>query len=630
MGRVVPEPIPSEPTARATLNQPTGWKARLKRQLRKLFELRNLYLLKVRLRFAPTEAQLLFGLTVLIGLLSGLAAVAFHLAIKGVEHTLINPATHAGWPWMVPATILVPTLGALLCGALLVYVAPSARGSGVPQVKAAFAAIGPQLRLRDSLAKFLICSLQIGSGSSLGREGPTVHICAGIANAFRRVPGISQRSLRRLMPVGVAAGIAASFNAPIAAVTFTIEEVVGKLDQAVLSGVIVAAALAAVIERSVLGAHPVLDVPQGYALQHASSLVIYALIGVAAAMVSVVFTDGLLKTRAAFRASKLPRWVQPGVGGLVTGALAAAAWMVFGTRGVTGGGYDTLLSALTGKVGISVMLVLLGLKVLATIASYSSGGAGGLFAPALFIGAMLGGVLGSLDTVLLGHHDGLGAFALVGMGAVFAGTIRAPMTSVLIIIEMTNGYSLILPLMIANMASYVLARAWRPTPIYEALLEQDGVHIKQNVVMDALEEVPISRLMKPHEHLRTVTLGTVAGEVTKAAAQQPQEILPVLDGEGRLRGVITRDELALVNGDPELQLLAIAADLLRPIRTARREDDLRTALETMIANGVRQLPVTDDGGHLIGVLDEADVVKAYLRGQRPATPTDPAQPVTVP
>lgn len=598
--------------------RPPRWKTRLAHRLRTLFELRNLYLLKARLRFAPTEAQLLFGLTVVIGALCGLAAVAFHVAIKAVEHLLLTPATHAEWPWVVPATIVVPALGALVCGVLLAFVAPSARGSGVPQVKMAFASVGPPLRLRDALAKFLICTLQLGSGSSLGREGPTVHICAGIANAFRRVPGISARSLRRLLPVGVAAGIAASFNAPIAAVTFTIEEVVGKLDQAVLSGVIVAAALAAVIERSVLGAHPVLDVPQGYSLQHASSLFVYALIGVAAALVSVAFTDGLLKTRAAFRASTLPRWLQPTVGGVVTGALAATAWTVFGTRGVTGGGYDTLLSALTGQVGVTVMLALLGLKLLATTASYSSGGAGGLFAPSLFIGAMLGGALGSLDTVLLGHHDGLGAFALVGMGAVFAGTIRAPMTSVLIIIEMTNGYSLILPLMIANMASYVLARAWRPTPIYEALLEQDGVHLKQNVVMDALEEVPISRLMKPHAHLRTVTLATAAGEVTRLAAQHPpQEVLPVLDDDGRLRGVITRDELALVSGDPELQTLANAADLLRTIRTARREDDLRLALEAMIANGVRQLPVTDDGGRLVGVLDEADVVQAYLRGQRP-------------
>lgn len=614
----LPESPQPESSQRSPLAPAPGWKARLKRWLRKVFELRNLYLLRVQLRFAPTEAQRLFGLTVAIGVLSGLAAVAFHLAIGFVEKHLILRATGSSWPALVPLTVLTPLLGALACGWLLTYVAPAARGSGVPQVKAAFAGMGPRVRLRDSLAKFLICTLQLGSGSSLGREGPTVHICAGIASAFRGVPGISPKSLRRLMPVGVAAGIAAAFNAPIAAVTFTIEEVVGKLDQAVLSGVIVAAALAAVIERSVLGEHPIFSVPSTYGLHHASSLLIYALIGVAAAVVSVAFTDGLLKSRAAFRKSKLPEWARPGVGGLVTGALAAGTISTLGVRGVTGGGYETLGVALTGQVAVGVMLALMGLKLVATVASYSSGGAGGIFAPALFIGAMLGGSLGQLDRLLLGHPEGVGAFALVGMGAVFAGIIRAPMTSVLIIIEMTGTYSLILPLMISNMAAYILARTWRPTPIYEALLQQDGVHLSDNVVMEALEDVPVARLLKPHEGLRTVLLGATAAEVTKvASAQPPQEIVPVLDDDGRLRGVITRDEVKLVSGEAELQLLINAADLMRPVKTARPEDDLRVALEAMIANGVRQLPVLDDGGHMVGLLDEQDVVKAYLRGQAP-------------
>lgn len=614
----MPEPAQTEPNPRAPLTPPLGWKARARRQLRKLFELRNLYLLKVQLRFAPTEAQRLFGLTVAIGVLCGLAAVAFHGAIRYVEAHLIARATDASWPYWIPLTVLTPMLGAVACGVLLTYVAPQARGSGVPQVKAAFAGVGPRLKLRDAVAKFFICALQIGSGSSLGREGPTVHICAGIASAFGKVPGISSRSHRRLLPVGVAAGIAAAFNAPIAAVTFTIEEVVGKLDQAVLSGVIVAAALAAIIERSVLGEHPVISVPPGYGLHHASSLLIYALIGVVAAVVSVAFTDGLLKTRAAFKKSKLPAWARTGVGGLAVGLLAAAALSVFGTRGVTGGGYEALVAALTGQTAVQVMVALLALKVVATVASYGTGGAGGIFAPSLFIGAMLGGSLGTLDNVLWGHHEPIGAFALVGMGAMFAGVIRAPMTSVLIIIEMTGGYSLILPLMIANMAAYILARAWRPTPIYEALLEQDGVHLSDNVVMGALEEVPIARLLKPHQGLRTLALSATAAEVTKAMGEQPpQEMVPVLDDDGRLQGVITKDEAKLVVNEPELQLLVNAADLMQRVKTARREDDLRVALEAMIANGVRQLAVVDDAGRMVGVLEEADVVKAYLRKQRP-------------
>ena len=332
-----------------------------------------------------------------------------------------------------------------------------------------------------------------------------MQICAGIASSLGRLARVSPKRLRRLLPVGAAAGIAAAFNAPIAAVTFTIEEVVGNLDQSVLSGVIVAAALAAVIERSILGEHPIFDVPPGYGMHHASSLAIYALLGLAAAVASIAFTDGLLSVRSRFRKLKaLPRWAHPGVGGLATGVLAAAALYGLKTRGVTGGGYETLSDALSGKLAVEVMLALCGLKIAATISSYSSGGAGGIFAPSLFMGGMLGGAFGALDIRLFGHADDtIGAFALVGMGAVFAGVIRAPITSVLIIIEMTSGYSLILPLMIANMTAYGLARHWRPTSIYEALLEQDGVHLRPTAVTDGLESVRIASVLVDSHRMKT-------------------------------------------------------------------------------------------------------------------------------
>ena len=277
--------------------------------------------------------------------------------------------------------------------------------------------------------------------------------------------------------MGVAAGIAAAFNAPIAAVTFTIEEVVGDLDQTVLSGVIVAAAIAAAIERAILGEHPVFTVTQSYGLHDARSLIFYAILGVAAAFVSLVFNESLLKLRGYFKqTSVFPLWMQPMIGGLITGVLAVAAVYYLNTGGINGGGYDTLSVALSGSLTFKVMAVLCVFKLAATVFSYSSGGAGGIFAPALFIGGMLGGVVGILDISVLGSGSSeIGAFALVGMGAVFAGIVRAPITSVLIIFEMTGSYGLILPLMIANMSAYALARHYRPVPIYEALIEQDGI-----------------------------------------------------------------------------------------------------------------------------------------------------------
>src|SRR5919205_292458 len=238
--------------------------------------------LRLFVRLVPAERQRVFALTVTVGVLCGLAAVAFHLTIRLLEANLVARAMSApGHAW-VAWTILTPTLGGLAGGALLQYVVPEARGSGIPQVKVAYAVRGGRVPFKEAVGKFFVASLQIGSGASLGREGPTVQICAGVASALGRVAALSRDHMKRLLPVGAAAGIAAAFNAPVPAVTFTIEEVVGDLDQTVLSGIIVASALAAVVERIVLGEHPVFTIPGGYGLHHLESLLLYAVLGLAA------------------------------------------------------------------------------------------------------------------------------------------------------------------------------------------------------------------------------------------------------------------------------------------------------------------------------------------------------------
>jgi len=560
----------------------------------------------------PTEAQRLFLLTIAIGGVCGLAAVAFHLTISLLENRLIEPAMRApGRAWIF-WTILTPAVGGLICGALLQYVVPGARGSGIPQVKAAFASPSAVVPLRDAVGKFLVGSLQIGSGASLGREGPTVQICAGIASFLGRLVGVSAKSQRRLIPVGVAAGIAAAFNAPIAAVTFTIEEIVGSLDQAVLSGVIVAAALAAVIERSVLGESAVFTVPGSYGFRHASSLILYAAIGLAAAGASIVFTESLLWLRARFRQlTILPTWVRPSIGGLLTGVLAVVALAALGSEGVTGGGYGALGQTLNGLVAWRVMLGLCVLKLFATVFSYSSGGAGGIFAPALFIGGTLGGAIGTLNITLFDHADEpVGAFALVGMGAVFAGVIRAPITSVLIIVEMTGGYSLILPLMIANMTAYVIARRFRVQSIYEALLEQDGVKL-QALRGERVETLTIGALLRGERSL-TLAPETPAQEVLVLCRDaRERHSYPVVHESGRLLGIVTSEELGILISSPELGPVTTAVDLMRPAVSVRAEDDLATAIEKMLENGVRELAVTDADGRFLGVVDDKGVSRAY-------------------
>lgn len=566
-------------------------------------------------RFAPSERQRLFALTVVLGGICGLAAVAFHLLIDlvsvlGIERALAAPGrSWIGW------TLIVPAAGGLVSGAILHHVVPNARGSGIPQIKAAYAGRIPPPRMRDVVGKFFLSALQIGTGSSLGREGPTVQICAGIAARTGRVAGVSAKNLNRLIPVGAAAGIAAAFNAPIAAVTFTIEEVVGKLDQTVLSGVIVAAALAAIVERSVLGTSPVFTIPWQYGLEHVSSLLLYVVLGLVSAGLSLLFTEGLLAVRQRFRtAGGRLRWAHPAVGALATGALAVIAFGTLGVHGVAGGGYATLGDALAGKLSASVLVALCLLKIAATICSYASGGAGGIFAPALFIGGMAGGAVGALDVAVLHHApETLGAFALVGMGAVFAGIVRAPITSVLIIIEMTGGYSLILPLMIANTLAYGIARHYRPTPIYEALLEQDGIHLRRATLADALDGVPLRDV--PLDTSPRVTFGrsTPHAELVRSLARNGrQEVFPVLE-DGRLVGIITLADLISLASQPHLEALANAADVMRPPLALREDEDLRAAFETMLAEGVRELPATDREGRIVGFVDETSIAHAYAR-----------------
>ena len=451
------------------------------------------------LRRVPSERQRLLGITILAGGLCGLAAVLFHLGIGWAETLLIDRANAApghSWIWW---TILTPALGGLVAGLALYYIVPAAAGSGIPQVKAAYANRFGLVTFKEAAGKFILCILQIGSGASLGLEGPTVHICSGVSSLLARAARLSPQNRRRMAAVGMSAGIAAAFNAPIAAVTFTLEELIGDLDQTMLSGVIVAAALAAVVEHSILGANPVFHVNRVYTLTNASSLLWYALLGVLAAVVSVAFTDSLLGLRGWFRRLKsVPKWVQPAIGAAATGGLAVVGFELFHLNGIAGDPYKTLTLALTGTMPVLFMVGFCVLKLAATVCSYSSGGAGGIFAPSLFMGGMLGGAVGYLDVAVFHHPaEAIGAFAVVGMGAAFAGIVRAPMTSVLIIFEMTGGYGLVLPLMIANMTAFALARHWRHTPVYEALLEQDGIFLPHK----GKPQTPIAKL--PAQELPT-------------------------------------------------------------------------------------------------------------------------------
>lgn len=572
------------------------------------------------IKLSPTEAQRTLGVTLVVGAACGLLAVAFHTAILAMSQVLIGAAQAAPSPWWVVLTVTCPTLGGLIAGLVLTYAFPAARGSGIPQVKAAYAGQAERIRLRDGAAKFGITALQLGAGASLGREGPTVHMCAALSCAVGRWFALSPRSVRRLLPVGAAAGVAAAFNAPIAAVTFTVEEIVGRLDQTVLSGVVVAAALAAVIEHTLLGSHPIFTLSRSVSLQHVSALPLYALLGVLAGLTSLAFNRCLLALRGAFRrASFLPDWSKPAAGGLATGACAATGLALVNSAGVAGGGYTQLVAALNGSLPLTTLLVLGVLKFCATLFSYSSGGAGGVFAPALFIGAMLGGAVGWLEHLALGHNE-MGEFALVGMGAVFAGVIRAPITSVLIIFEMTGGYGLVLPLMIANTTAYLLARRFDPANLYDRLLEQDGVTLVHGLVPNQLEGLRVEQAMTPQ--VATLSSALTAQSALAAIEHHPFSAYPVVDARHRCLGLINLAWLRRVIAEGGASRRVI--ELSRLKEYVYPDDPLIRAVVRMNAIGCRQLPVVSENSHeLRGLIAMSDILRAHAEAAQGTPETEP-------
>ncbi len=440
------------------------------------------------------EEKILLLLALVVSAIVGLVVVAFVAVTERMGELLLSAPRSQ--------RLLAPVAGSLVGGWLLYKFFPDARGSGIPQTRVALLLHNGYIGFRTVIGKFICSSLTLASGIALGREGPSVHIGAGIASVAGRKLGLGEEHVRSLIPVGTAAAVAAAFNTPLAAVLFTLEEILADLHARVVGSVVIGAATSWIVLRLILGDEPLFHVP-AYQLVHPLEFLIYALLGVCGGLVSTVFVKLLLWLRAGFL--KVPaRWksVTPGVGGLVVGLLALAV------PGILGVGYNLVSEALNGELAVTMMLILLALKILATTVSYSSGNAGGIFGPSLFIGAMLGGAIGHAAHSLLPYQTGnAGAYALVGMGAAFAGIIRTPMTSVIMIFEVTRDYTIIVPLMISNLCSYVIAQRLHRMPIYESLSRQDGVTMPSAAHRPALLTVERAMREPPAGAALTVLAG---------------------------------------------------------------------------------------------------------------------------
>ncbi len=567
------------------------------------------------------EDRVLLLLTLIIGAVVGLAVVAFILLTENLGSKLY-PANGAAW-----RRVSIPVAGALISGFFLARYFPNARGSGIPQTKTALFLRDGYISLRTVFGKFSLCALTLASGIALGREGPSVHFSAGIASVLGRRLGLSPRSVRALIPIGAAAALAAAFNTPIAAVLFTLEEVMGDMHAPVLGSIVLSSATSWMVLHLLLGDEPLFHVP-AYQLVHPVEFVFYAVLGVAGGLASVAFVKLLLWQRKRFLAMpKSTLWAQPVVGGLTVGILG---WFVPQVLGV---GYGFVDQALNGKMLTGAMALLVLLKVVATATSYASGNAGGIFGPSLFIGAMAGGSIGGVAHMLLPDYTGsAGAYALVGMGAAFAGIVRVPLTSVIMIFEITRDYSIIVPLMIANLISYFLSSRMQREPIYEALQHQDGIHLPSGA--RAREELAtVALAMQPEPHPLTAGLSVAQA---LAADDSKREAVPVVDENG-LRGMVTRAALeaaaAAGHGEQPLAALLPAQGAVEELNEARfthvhPDHSLDSAMRRVVQSGLPALPVVSRSNirELRGTISVSDILASYAAAEPAGAPQ--AEPST--
>lgn len=465
------------------------------------------------------EERLFLLLSIFIGILSGLLVVSFRMAIEWLSILLLGVAPGPGQKRL----FIVPALVGLVVAALTRYLFPGVRGSGVNQTKAALYIHNGYISVRTVIGKFLLSALAIGSGQSLGPEDPSLQIGAGLASFIGRKVGLSRARLRLFAPIGAAAGLAAAFNAPISAILFVIEEVIGKWTAGVLGSIVLAAVSSVAVARWFWGPQPMFRVPS-IELRDPRELLAYSVLGVIGGLASLLFARSLAWLRPKLRSQ--PKWaemLQPAIAGLLVGGIG-----YFGLPEVMGSGYGAIDQAMHAQFALKMLLLLALFKILATTVSFSSGTPGGMFAPTLFIGAMLGASVGSFEKIFFPHLTGsIGSYALVGMGVLFAAFLRVPLTSVFMVLEVSGNYSIILPVILANTIAYLIARSLQPVPIFELLNHQDGLYLP------SMEEEREENELRFEDALEPITLPIVQGsgsvaDALQALAEQDKDALFVL------------------------------------------------------------------------------------------------------
>ncbi len=563
------------------------------------------YLRRLLDRWQPPEAGVLIVTAVFVGLGGGLGAIVFRWLINGFTH--ISFEMMRDWLWfMGPAyVIVVPAIGGMFVGPLIYFFAREAKGHGVPEVMEAVALRGGRIRPVVVVVKSLASSLCIGSGGSVGREGPIVQIGSALGSTIGQVLKLSDERIRNLVACGAAAGIAATFNAPIAGVIFALEVILGEFSVGYFSTVVISSVTASVVGRIAFGDVPAFSVPN-YSLVSPWELLLYVLLGGLAGLVALLFVRTLYWFEDGFDAWRFPEYVKPVVGGLFVGGIGFYFPHVFGV------GYEAIENALLGKMLLSTMGLLILVKILATSLTIGSGGSGGVFAPSLFIGAMVGGLFGGVAHQMLPNITAAsGAYALVGMAAVFAGAARAPITAIIILFEMTNDYRIILPLMLASVVSTLLSQKLSRESIYSLKLARRGVRLESGRDIDVMQGVLVGEAMTAN--VDTVDADLPLVDLERAFRKTHHHGFPVLDANEELFGVVTIQDLERAKEGGPIDRLRVRDIATRRILVAYPDEPVWTALKRLGTRDVGRLPVVDRGTskQLLGVIRRHDIVRAY-------------------
>ncbi|MCP5048802.1 MAG: chloride channel protein, partial [bacterium] len=558
-------------------------------------------ILKMVDRFKTTDHLFMIIVPIIIGLLGGLGAAALKWLIHLFQDILWGTTPYQG-AWY--AKLLIPAGGAFIVGMIIYFFSKEAKGHGVPEVMEAISLRNGVIRARVVASKAISSSLTIASGGSVGREGPIIQIGSAIGSVLGQLFKLSRRRMQTLVGCGAAAGIAAAFNTPIAGAMFSVEILLGDFTVQQFSPIVISSVTATAVSRAFYGDHPAFEVAQ-YALNHWMELLPFALLGLFAGMVAILFIKVLYFLEDTFDAVKVPDFYKTAVGGLMLGAIGIYFPQVFGV------GYDAMGQAFSGQLGLWMLFALIFLKILASSLTLGSGSSGGIFAPSLFIGAMAGGFFGTVLSKLFPTVDP-GAYTLVAMSAVVAATTHAPITAILIIFEMTGDYKIILPLMIATIISLVITKSQKGS-IYTLKLMRRGVNIHQGKEVNVLKSMKVKDVMR--NSIEILSPDTPMHEIIEKFMTSQHQFFYIKDEKGNIVERISQVELSPIAPDYEnLKDFVVAKDIATPnLLVVTEDDNLDYVMREFGKENVGEIPVVSagDASVIVGTVWRLDVITAY-------------------